>query len=88
MNKIPKDPWGGEYIYVPHVDWNRLVRLLNTKTPRMDKLEYYIQAIKKYKNILEDLPKNVEPMVGKREILLINERLYLQLLVKHRLQYV
>lgn len=88
MNKIPKDPWGGEYIYVPQVDWNRLVRLLNTKTPRMDKLEYYIQAIKKYKNILEDLPKNVEPMVGKREILLINERLYLQLLVKHRLQYV
>lgn len=64
MNKIPKDPWGQDYLYVPNVDWNRLARLLSAKaSSNAQQVEYFIESLKRMKTALAQLPESIDPIV-------------------------
>lgn len=63
LNKVPKDPWGMDYVYVPHLDWGRLARMLTTRSPNQQQITYYIEAIKRMRNVMSSLPESIEPIV-------------------------
>jgi len=71
LNKVPKDPWGTDYLYVPHLDWNRLNRLLLTTTTggsgasqqQQQQLSYFNEVLKRMETVLVTLPGgSVTPM--------------------------
>ncbi|KAG2387792.1 hypothetical protein C9374_001386 [Naegleria lovaniensis] len=71
LNKVPKDPWGTDYLYVPHLDWNRLNRILLTtsgggsagsSSSISQQLSYYNEVLKRMETVLLTLPGGVTPM--------------------------
>ncbi|EFC48928.1 predicted protein [Naegleria gruberi] len=70
LNKVPKDPWGTDYLYVPHLDWNRLNRILLTTTTSnsgnnstsQQQLTYFNEVLKRMETVLITLPGGVTPM--------------------------
>lgn len=72
LNKVPKDPWGTDYLYVPHLDWNRLNRILLTTSSGgsgagssssiSQQLSYYNEVLKRMETVLLTLPGGVTPM--------------------------
>ncbi|KAL9644360.1 hypothetical protein ABK040_005818 [Willaertia magna] len=73
LNKVPKDPWGTDYVYVPHLDWNRLNRILTTTSSSTtlssgsiasssQQLAYYVEVLKRMENVLLTLPTGISPM--------------------------
>jgi hypothetical protein len=64
LSKVPKDPWGSSYLYVPHIDWFILTRILSSKVPKQDELVYFIEAIKRLTQVLSSLPQSIQAIVN------------------------
>jgi hypothetical protein len=60
LSKIPVDPWGSPYLYVPFVDWLKISRMLNVKNPSAAQFTLFIESIKKLNIVLNSLPNSVE----------------------------
>jgi hypothetical protein len=59
--RVPKDPWNTVYVYVPQVDWARLVRVLTSGgAPDSQQLNFYTESIKRLRSVLVTAPKNVD----------------------------
>jgi len=64
LNKVPRDPWGQDYVYMPQVDWSRLTRILATKSAsNQQQIQYFVEALKRMKNGLAMLPESIDKIV-------------------------
>lgn len=65
MNKVPRDPWGQDYVYIPQIDWSRLTRILATKSSsNQQQIQYFVEALKRMKNALTMLPESIDKIVS------------------------
>jgi hypothetical protein len=57
---LRRDPWGNEYIYIPFVDWSKIIEFLDAKKEGEAKSE--IESINLLAKALTQLPFAVDPL--------------------------
>lgn len=67
-SRLKNDPWSTEYLYVPHVDWIRLIEILDKQKSKSSafqeqELRYFIESVTQLAKLLASLPDYIDPVV-------------------------
>lgn len=61
LPSLRKDSWGNDYVYVPHVDWSKLIEILEKNQEK--ELKYYMDAIQTLSRTLVNISVPIDPML-------------------------
>jgi len=62
LSKVPVDPWGNNYVYVPYVHWSKLNTMLNTKNLKPEDFGMTVEILKRLSRVVSTLPETLAPM--------------------------
>jgi hypothetical protein len=57
---IKADPWGVDYIYLPKIEWNQILMILEDVNSDLENdLKYHIECILTFTKTINDLPSDI-----------------------------
>nr|QRZ58741.1 general secretion pathway protein G1 [Malawimonas jakobiformis] len=62
IRSVPTDPWDNPYQYVPQLDWNVIMRVIQDRSNERE-LKYYTDCIDQVARVVSGLPDKLDPML-------------------------
>jgi hypothetical protein len=62
IRSVPADPWDNPYQYIPQLDWNVIMRVIQDRSNERE-LKYHTECVEQVARVLGALPDKMDPML-------------------------